>query len=281
MFTFRIMDCVGICVFFLVLVGCGVTEIGKETRDLVKHSNQTQEDILGGVQKTAELTEKMKKILEKTEDAIHLQTLSVAWQQIISLENKGCLNPPTRMMPFADAFAREASEDELIKVAQLLLQDSMNSTSAGEIRMISVVGMSAIAGFTSLEKTKGILRTHVDQKGKFQWTAYVFATVRFDFIRDYLFNPLVENSKFLTIGSLLEAVAQFNNLRHIAGLPYVNSLELIIPSLEIDTRVVPTSIKTLGRKAKRRFLEKMDPADLQNAEVKELLKTFDQPLIYW
>lgn len=269
--TIHKMNGMVIC-FTLLLGGCGAVT---DTRDLVQKGNQTQSDILDGVERTAELTSKMKEILGKTENVIHLQMLSVAWQGMISPDNVGSLNPPTRMMPFAEAFATEATQDELIRVVHLLLTDAMMSTASQEFRMVSLVALSSIAGFTSLEKTKAILRSQIEMNGKYQSTAHVFGVVRHDFIRDYLFNPIIETSKFLNVATLYEAVSQFNNLKHLAALPYVNTLELKIPSLSVVTKLEPALLKSLGRKAKRRFIEKMDLLDLQTSEVKDLLRVFD------
>lgn len=251
------------------LYGCGIASMAQHTVDGIDKTNAQ-------LQKTNELTAQMKEILDETQGAIHLQVLTIAFQQLLSPDNTQVLVPPLRMMPYAETFADEATEDELIRSVHILLQEAILAPpEMKNYRMVDLMALSAIAGFSSMDKTKGILETQVEEKGRYEGTAYVFALSRYNFIRDFLFSPLVENTQYLNTGALKEASDNFLALKHIASLPYVGSLVLQIPSLGVDSKLEPTQLTLLGKKAKRNFLSKLGQSDLASPEVQKQLKSFD------
>ena len=229
------------------LYGCGIANMAQHTVDGIDKTNAQ-------LQKTNELTAQMKDILDETQGAIHLQVLTIAFQQLLSPDNTQVLVPPLRMMPYAQTFADEATEDELIRSVHILLQEAILAPpEMKNYRMVDLMALSAIAGFSSMDKTKGILATQVEQKGRYEGTAYVFALSRYNFIRDFLFSPLVENTQYLNTGALKEASDDFLALKQIAGLPYVASLVLQIPSLGVDSKARANANHPAGQKGETEF----------------------------
>ena len=130
------------------VISCEIADVAKETKNAVEGSNQTSQEIKEQVTKTKELTEEVKKNLDKTADAIHLQTLTVALQGLLAPGNTENLTPPLRMMPYAEAFSREATPLELIKAAYVFLVDVVSSPpDAKKARIISLVALSALGAF--------------------------------------------------------------------------------------------------------------------------------------
>jgi hypothetical protein len=243
------------------LAGCGIADTAEKTHGEVQKSNTLQKEMLANIQKTS--------------DAVHLQVLTVAMQQMMAAENTANLNPPVRMMPYAETFAKEATADELIRVAYVLWTDAQEGGDDRKARQVSLAALSALAGLAPDDKAAEILRIQIDEGGRFKDTAYVFALSRYVFIRDFRLSPILEKVKYLTKGALREAVSHLSALKALASLPYVDRLVLTVSALEVDESIAPAEAGTLSEKAKRRFQEGLDGAELATPEVQELMKQLE------
>lgn len=255
--------------FLLLSVSCSIEDTTRATKSAVDKTNETSTNIFDQVKRTADLTEELKAILQKTDGVLHLQTLTVALQGLLAAENTQLLNPPLRMMPFAEAFSREATLTELIKCVHLLALDvKLSPPEAKKTRIISLVALSALAAFTDPNKFQGVITFQIENHGVYEETAYLMALARYNFIRDYFLLGPLENATLLNKSNLREAVFNFSNLKFISNLPYVALLKLDIPILEVNSQVDPKEIGLVARKVKRRFTEMLSKQDLNDEEVK-------------
>lgn len=257
-----------ITVILFAVCGCGLQNIAEETQNAVESSNTKQEDILKALERTERLTAALKALMEKTADGVHLQVLTVALEQMLSPKNTTVLTPPVRMMPFADAFAREATPLELVQTAHLLYRDALLSPET-EIhsRLVAIVAMSLLGAFTPEGKIESIVKDQIVSSGLYESTAYVFFAGRFLGIRDYFFNDILENFGILNLGTLRESTALYLRMKVLVQQPFVSKLEINIPSLGIDVKVDPGEIRFLGDKAHNRYFHALKPELLESSEI--------------
>ncbi len=230
------------CVLTTTLVGgCGIQTATEDTRDLVRNSNVTQTAILDGINKTLDATNQMR-------GSVHLQILTLALQNMTAAENTVFLNPPTLMMPYAEAFAAEATPDELAKASYVLLNTALlpaqgeETAQQKQTRIVSYAAFITLAGLTAKPKFDELLSTQIDKGGRYIDVAGAMAAARYGFLRDVLFNPLVQRSQTLTKGSLAEAVDRFDAMKALVTLPYAAKLGFTSP---LKTKVSIDSIDKL------------------------------------
>lgn len=249
----------------LLLSGCGLPKMLEKT-------GKNTEEMLQNVEAGNELQQQILAANNEIVKGIHKQTLAVSLENMFKPENTAQLRPPTRMMPFAHTFANEATANEIIETQHVLISDAYYGDILNfKSRLTSLVGAGAIAGFTSMDKTRHIFRNHVENPGEYEETAYRFAMVRYLFIRDALFLPIVEKVKYLNVQNLRKLVDYFFSLKHLANLPYQGRFEIDIPDLFVNETLNPTEIGTLASRAKQRFQNKLKPSELARQEVKDLL----------
>ncbi len=162
----------------LFVAGCGVQKAAEDTRDLVSASNEVQRKILDGINQTNKSTAEMKA-------SVHLQILTLALQNMLS---KQAAIAPTLMLPYAEAYAKEASEEELIQTAYVLLSTfampapPTMSADEIEVRKVSFGAFKALAGLVSDEKFTGILKSQIDNGGRYADTTAVLVAGRSAFL---------------------------------------------------------------------------------------------------
>lgn len=239
----------------LTLAGCGIQKAAEDTLDAVRISNETQKQLLHG---------------------IHLQTLSISLEKMLSPENTEVLHPPLRMMPFAATFAAEATSRELIETIHTLWMEARLAPPEQEkVRRVSVVAMSALSAFASRDAVRSLFRSEIEEGGLYEETACALGAARWGFIRDYLLGSILENAKVLNLGTLRRAADLFESLKELALGGHAERLRLEIASLGVDIAVEPGALRALGRRAKRRFVAELPPETLAIAETQALLGSFD------
>jgi hypothetical protein len=294
----------GLLTFWVLisLVGCGITKLAEETRDQVTHtndqlntSNDKQTQLLEATRKLQELTTQLITGMQTTNNAVHLQVLTVSLQELLAPANTEVLVPPVRMFPYAETFAKEASPDEIIQIFHVFLADAiLGGTSAkpnaegkfdpNDIRLtsrrISLAAGSVIAAFIPEDKFKQILINQIDKGGRFADTTYVLANVRYDYLKQYFLGSILEKSETVNIGSVRTAVGYFNSMKLISRLAYADKIKLHVPSfvtdpnnaqnlLDLDQKLDSSAdFSGIGRKAIRRFN--------RDAALKAQLETTDE-----
>ncbi len=279
-------------------MGCGLQKIASDTRDGVTASNQKQQELLDEIRKTNSETERLRVLtqqlvegMNRTNAGVHLQILTQALQGLLSADATALLMPPLRMMPYAEVFAKEASADELIQLVYSLLTEVLrgfDSTETGDKRirprMVALTAASALSAFTPAAKTEEILTTHIQNRGRFEDTAYLFGLCRYNFIRDYFLKPVLGGTT-VNIDSLRKVVAEFNSLKSLAGRSYADRFRATFPQL-VEVNGTPRTYQDLvdslkqpelvglARAAVRRFQDSatgLSAEVLASAEAQNLL----------
>jgi hypothetical protein len=160
----------------LFFVGCGVQKS-------VDRTNSNSEKLVVS-------SDKIEKSSAKISDATHVQILSISLDGMLKVTD---LAFPVRMFPYAQSFTAEATPKEIIETSYMLLQHAKKSPVIQfKDRLVSVNALSALAGFTSAEKTQVILD---EQRGDFLEDAtYEWLTARYAFIKQALLQPLMAGS---------------------------------------------------------------------------------------
>lgn len=229
-----------------------------------------------------ELAEEAQENLIKTGNAVHLQVLTVALQEMLSPVNTENLTPPARMFPYGDTFSKEATASEITEVFHTFLVDVKHGASAEkaipnskdlrlEGRKISLAAGGVIAAFTPHEKLVHIIYEQITRGGRYEDSAYVILLTRYTYLRDFFFASIVEKSERVNLDSVRKAAEYFTEIKYIAQLPFVDRIKLHVPQFipvtddtnpdpstttlfeDLDLAVSPTEYKFLARKAIRRF----------------------------
>lgn len=255
--------------------GCGLTDIAEQTQSAVQASNETQSDILMALQRTERLTQALRELMEKTASGVHLQLLTVALEQMLSPSNTSMLTPPVRMIPFAQAYANEATPLEIVQTAHLLFLDAlMGPENEIQGRVASLVAMSLIGAFTPPDKFQAIERDQIRDQGRYESATYRLFTGRYMAVRDYLLGDILDNSSILNIGSLVEAVVYFKQLAALTGCDYARELSVNVPTLGISAQVEVSEVQAVGVRAYKKFVSALRPEILAKPEVVSLLQVF-------
>ncbi len=238
----------------VLLSGCGIKEMADEARDN----------------------------LRKTGNAVHLQVLTVALQEMLAPVNTESLTPPARMFPYGDTFSKEATSDEITEVYHTFLADVKLGGSTGrpnptakdmrlDGRKISLAVGGVISSFIPHDKLVQIMDAQIHRGGRYEDTAYVILLTRYTYLRDFFLASVVEKSERVNLDSVRKAAEYFTEIKFIAQLSYVDRIKLHIPQFvpvindlnpdpstttvfeDLDISVNPTEYKLLARKAIRRF----------------------------
>lgn len=259
-----------------MLVGCGVQKIAEDTQLAVQKGNDTQAELLEQSRLLAELTKKLLEHTTVTTDGIHLQTLSSSLAGLLDPKNTEVLSPPNRMMPFARTFGKEATPKELVETMHLLHTAAIFSPSGSEaVRTVSLVAAGALAGLAPEEKMEDVIFDQIVSEGRYVDAARRASVSRYYFIRDYLFNNIVEQGEVMNIGTLQWAVDYYEQMKSVVQSPYVDSFIFQIPDLGLDASIDASDLDTNARKAVRRFEDDLPAATLVKAEVQALLARFN------
>lgn len=245
------------CVPFIF--GCGLSKVAEDTLSLVGESNHLQEQLLEHMKEMNHEMGGLHEDMRKTNQAVHLQILTIALQNLFEPENTKVLPIPTRMMSYADVFAKEAYPEEVVKIGNLLLTEAKthpygsDSEKQAQIqeKLIRLTGLGLIAAFLSQEGLEKLLVLEVDGHGRYESTAYAMVALRYAFVRDFLLAQVLDNPP--NLGGLRAAVMYFKQMKYLTKLPYASGCELNVPPLEIHLRTEVSDLRKWASKAKRAF----------------------------
>lgn len=247
-----------------MFMGCGIQETAEKANRLVEESNRLQKELLSESIAMRALTDKMT-------DSVHGQTLAVSLQGMLAPENTQVLQPPFRMMPYAEGFAKEATDEEFAEVLDILYQEAVISSSEyNDHRMISLTAMSAIAGLASQEKFEQFLKLQIDEKGKFEEVAYAASVFRYNFIRDYLFESKLELALYFNLKLFEDSAKHFKSLKYLSHHPERSKFAVKIANLQIDVSIEPQEISLLSKKAKRKMDTKLSKEERADEKAKKI-----------
>ncbi|NBX83929.1 hypothetical protein EBQ90_12740 [bacterium] len=214
--------------------------------------------------------------LNKTGNAVHLQVLTVALQQMLAPVNTETLTPPVRMFPYGNTFSKEATAHEITETFHTFLVDvkqggqtEKSNPTAEDMRLksrkISLAAGGVIASFVPHEKLETIIEEQIYRGGRYEDTAYVLLLTRYTYLRDFFFVSVVDKSERVNLDSVRKAAEYFTEIKYIAQLPFVDRIKLHVPQfiqvvnetnpeaaenafMDLDITVSPTEYKLLARK---------------------------------
>ncbi len=276
---------VGIC---SILVGCGsATEALNATKGMPDLMSKLRSDTNNN--------------MNITNQAIHKQTLVVALAEMLKPENTKYLNPPTGMMPAAEAFSAEATPEELAKlfhvyfreIQEVVPDDTMvqktpdgkwtpDAIAFDQGKMVKVYAMMTIAGLAPQEKVEQLIQEQVSNAGAFEQDAYRFLVLRTQFIKTYLIEEDLIAYLLTNPGKFEDALKYLGQIDYVAKLPFADqaaiktkgfleqelNLNIVVKGGTDDTNVFGTDRTPvrLWRDVQRAFTTQLDPTFQKSTE---------------
>ena len=221
--------------------------------------------------KTAEMSNKM----DETNEAIRLQKMGIALENLEKPENQARISPiPSGLMAWAKIFAEAAKPEELVEFTYLSLkaleevnpatgldQDGIpsNYTDADKLRVrlqktASLSGLMAIAAFIQDEKIESIIQHDILGNGRFQETGLNLLALRAAFLRDTMLaqslNIRSDSPKVLTnSGMMQEALKYLYKLEKISRLPFADAVQVKVQEKQYNLISFEEKQDAMGRKA--------------------------------
>ncbi len=206
---------------------------------------------VAGLNSMPKRTQDMSDKMDKTNDAIHKQTLVAALEQIDKADNQRFTYPiPTGVMAAAKVFGEEVHADELIEFTYLRLKEleevqpaygmdadgyaiDLTAEQKDGMRLqlkARLSGLQAIVSFAQDEKIEAIIQTEINGHGRYEETAYKLLALRANFIRDILLklslNLGVEGETLSNSGMMKEAVKYLVKLDKISKLEFADQIKI-------------------------------------------------------
>jgi hypothetical protein len=246
-----------------------------KTTDEVKKSNDQIGTMIDQVKKTNDG-------IEKTNAAVHNQTLAVSLSEMLKEENTRYLFPPTGMIPAGQVFAQEASADEIIKLVFTFMTEIETSFPDPSEQMpgggwtaetikrvdhdkkVKFTAASVIAGLAPQGTVEQIIRLQIDNGGRFEQTAYQFLMFRYMFISDLLLKNQVLATPLANPGLLEEAIDLTEIVSMIATLPYNDRIQVTTTGMlaaedNYSFKIDPRQVVALWKRLNRAFEQELDP----------------------
>ena len=256
---------------FLLMAGCGEVKKLMGIPDTMNSMNDKMGD--------------MNTQLGKTSSAVHKQIIMTSYNGLMDSKNWDELSPiPFKLMPFAQAFAEEATADELINLTDLILKELTNAkldlgtdplTSitqpyiAGspelkdiiQEKLAKLMVISVLAGFAPDETVKMIVSRHAKQfgsqgDGSLREAALAFLVLRAKCLKDVLLDAKVLNSPLTNVGMAEEAIKYNSKLDTISKLKFAGDIQA---SLLVNLSVADA----VGKQTKPLTLDLSEKLDIQ------------------
>ncbi len=213
------------------LVGCGVNDAVDATKSMPD--------------KMDTMTEKM----NETNEAVRLQKVVLAKQGMEDPDNAKVIMPiPFGIMPYAEKFAENATEAEVLAQIYLYLKEindglyspKVDETgnevefTAEEINQINFEKLhrfaiaQAVSGFLSQEMVASIVTNQIYSDGRFQKTAFEILMMRFQFLRDVLLTNSLLSTTAESAGIITDSVKYLSQMNWVAKRPFIDHVQVRI-----------------------------------------------------
>ncbi len=284
----------------LTLSSCGLIDTMSRMEDYSKSldekmdkTNQGIEKTNGGMDKTIEGINRTNNGMDKTNEAIHKQVLTVALQQMLEKQNTEFLNPPLSILPAAHIFAEEATATEILELIYVYYMDVQigydeSALENGGVptedemrihtRKVRWAVIGALAAQASDEKFEEIQKAQVENPGRYNKAARVFAVARYDMMKTALLKPILGDQYARNLGGLKKAAGYYQSLKKVADLPYfiastdAPAFFVTLPKIIVqETEVVPDPAKPDVKVKTKEYLS-MDVKVESSKPVSETLK---------
>lgn len=243
------------------LAGCGAQDAINATKKMPEKMDGTYAQIV-----------KTNQEMGKTTDAIHKQILLLSLQDMLRPENSKYLLPPMGMLAGGETFAKEATAEELVKLAYVWIQEVVKAQpedleTLGEKgladllheKMVKLTALQVIAGLAPQATIESMVKDQILEGGRYEATTYSVLMSRALFIKSFLLDEsLMSGSEKLdNLGKLEEATERTAQLDYLARLQFANKISLEIKVSSVDLNISES-------------LDKLDPS-----------MGLRFPLIYW
>lgn len=205
------------------------------------------------VNATPEKMDTMAGKMDQTTDAIRLQKLLIAVQEMSKKENQALLIPfPSGLMVAGKTFAEEAKPKELAELTYLWLKtiEEVNplkklaangnnglgedeapysSAELNDIRqqkMAMLYALFVVAGMTPENTVTQLINEQIVGHGRFKKTVLQFLMMRVIFIRDLALDASLLSKSISTSGEMAEAVDYLKKMDRVLRLPFAKQIAL-------------------------------------------------------
>ncbi|MBK8205104.1 MAG: hypothetical protein IPK68_23365 [Bdellovibrionales bacterium] len=255
------MDQFSFLFVFSILAGCGAQDAINATKKMPEKMDGTYAQIV-----------KTNQEMGKTTDAIHKQILLLSLQDMLRPENSKYLLPPTGMLAGGETFSKEATAEEMVKLAYVWLQEVIKAQPAdlatlGEKglayllheKMVKLTALQVIAGLAPQSTIESLVKEQILEGGRYEAAAYSVLMSRALFIKSFLLDEsLMSGSEKLdNLGKLEEAIERTSQLDYLTRLQFASKICLEIKVSSVDLNISES-------------LDKLDPS-----------MGLRFPLIYW
>lgn len=220
-----------ITIFSAVLSACGADKAIQATNSMPE--------------KMEEMTRKM----DETNEAVRLQKVVLAKQGMEDPENARIIFPvPFGIMPYAEKFAENATDGEIIAQLYLYLKEvnegiyppkidaegnevELNPAEIQEINFAKLhkfVLAQAISGFLAQKRVERIVQNEIYNDGRFQKTALEMLMMRYRFLRDVLLSSSLLSGTAESVGVIVDAVKYLTQMDWVARRPYLGRIQIRI-----------------------------------------------------
>lgn len=243
------LNFVTLAVGAILLAGCGAQDAIDSTRKMPGKMDATLSQI------TKTNTE-----MGKTTDAIHKQTLLLALEEMLKPEHTKYLVPPTGMLAGGEAFAQEATAEEVVKLAYVWLKevkkglpddlaqlDEKGKKALVQEKLVKLTALQVIAGLVPQQTVERLVRDQVELGGRYEDTAYAVLMSRALFVKSFLLDESLMSpaEKLNNLGKLEEAIDRTAQLDYLVRLPFADKVALSLKVPEVDLEFDET-LKGLG-----------------------------------
>jgi hypothetical protein len=180
--------------------------------------------------------DKMNQRLDETSEAIRLQKLAIAKENLEDEKNSYVLMPiPTGLIGYAKLFAETATVDELVGQIYLYIKevnDGMpiptdaadHSLDQNIHRLQRMTAAQAIAAFVPKETIAKMVDQEIVQRGRYQKTAMNILTMRFQFLRDVMLSASLLAEPFASVGSAEDALKYLGYMDDILSFSFKDEI---------------------------------------------------------
>jgi hypothetical protein len=227
---------------FLILAGCGAQDAINATKKMPEKMDGTYAQIV-----------KTNQEMGKTTDAIHKQILLLSLQDMLRPENSKYLLPPTGMLAGGETFSKEATAEEMVKLAYVWLQEVIKAqpedlATLGENgladllheKMVKLTALQVIAGLAPQTTIESLVKEQIlEGGGRYEAAAYSVLMSRALFIKSFLLDEsLMSGSEKLdNLGKFEEAIERTSQLDYLVRLQFASKIALEIRVSSVDLNI--------------------------------------------
>jgi hypothetical protein len=256
-------------------------------------------DAIDSVNAVPEKLERTNERLDDTQEAIRLQKLAIAKQNVEDAANAEILIPvPTGLIGYAKLFAETATVEELVGQVYLYIKEVNEGTllpnwgKAGPIdftdaelqefnyrKLARVTAAQAIAAFIPDAELEQMVKEEIVNDGRYRKTALNILMLRFQFLRNVMLSGSLLSEPFSGTGAVEDAVEYLEDMNQILAYSFVDHIGVKITGLAAPLENSNEFVKTQGKaelsglinttRNMAKDLAKATPMDLTGDPVKD------------